>query len=249
MTNSNSSKNAVSHGAYSREVVLPWENAQDFNNLHEDLQNEYFPNGRSEEEAVLELAELHWRKRRLNVGSRLAFLRDRDISGLTEAGRNNGWEGIADYFAKTLDNNESTRETMRSLNKSLREVVVASHGVATKHMERMLAPDRANQEGKESAAAEFENVNLLINEMKAGVSVIGAQLRALESFGLDERVCERAYRPEVMERELKILAEIDKRIEKTITRLVVLKDLKKLYSPKEVKALPTETIGLPAKQP
>ena len=146
MSTSNSSKNALSHGAYSSEVVLPWENKQDFNDLHKSFQEELLPDGALEEETVYDLACLHWKKRRLNIGSQLAFRRDRDVSALTEAGRLNGWEGIAEHFAKTLDNNESARETMRSINKALREVVVPTYGLVTKRMEQMLLPDGANQE-------------------------------------------------------------------------------------------------------
>jgi hypothetical protein len=43
MTTSNSSKNALSHGAYSSQAVLPWENEQEFKDLHEDLREEFFP--------------------------------------------------------------------------------------------------------------------------------------------------------------------------------------------------------------
>ncbi len=220
MSTSKPSKNAISHGAYSSVVVLPHENEQEFKDLHEELREELFPNGRSEEEAVFDLASLHWKKRRLNIGSQLPFLRDRDVSALTEAGRLNGWQGIAEHFAKTLDNNESTRETMRSLNKDLREMVVPVHGLVTKHMQQMLAPDGTNQDSKQSAIAELEKLTAMMSEMKAVADIVGAALRVIESNGLDEKPCERAYRPDLMEQELKILAEIDKRIEKTITRLV-----------------------------
>jgi hypothetical protein len=249
MSTSNSSKNALSHGAYSRQVVLPWEDEQDFNDLYEELREELSPNGRSEEEAVFDLACLHWKKRRLNIGSQLAFLRDRDISALTDAGRRNGSEGIAEYFAKTLDNNESTRDTMRSMNRAMRELVVPVNGLATKHIQRMLASDGTNQESKQSGVAELEKLTVLMTEMKAAAGIIGAGLRLIESYGLDERPCERAYRPDLMERELKVLADIDKRIEKAIARLVTLKEYKRLYGTKEVKARPAEAISLPAKQP
>ena len=249
MPTSNSSKNALTHGAYSSVVVLLHENEQEFKDLHEELREELFPNGRSEEEAVFDLASLHWKKRRLNVGSQLPFLRDRDVSALTEAGRLNGWQGIAEHFAKTLDNNESTRETMRSINKSLREMVVPVHGLVTKHMEQMLVPDGTNQESKQSAIAELEKLTAVMSEMKAIGDMVAPTLRLIESYGLDERVCERAYRPDLMEQELKIHAEIDKRIDKTIVRLVQLKEYKRLYGTKEVKAQPVEAPRLPPKHP
>jgi hypothetical protein len=245
MTTSNSSKNAISHGAYSNEAVLPWENKQEFNDLLKELREDFFPDGRAQDDAVYDLACLHLKKRRLNVASRLAFLRDRDISGLTEAGRDNGWEGIADYFAKTLDNNEVTRDGMHDLSTAHREAVIKIHGVLTKQMTQILASDGTNQD-KNSAATVLAKLTEMMIEMKATSSVVSATLHAMRSYGLDERPCERAYRPDVMEKELKILGEIDKRIEKTIARLVVLKEYKKMYSPKEVKSLSAETISLPA---
>ena len=46
-------KNALSHGVYSSDIVLPWENEQQFNDLHQALREEYYPDGVSEEAAVL----------------------------------------------------------------------------------------------------------------------------------------------------------------------------------------------------
>src|SRR3977135_88237 len=78
MSNSKRSKNAMSHGLYASDVVLAWENEQDFKDLHESLRDEFNPEGASEEAAVFDLAHLQWKKRRLNVGSQLAFHRQPD---------------------------------------------------------------------------------------------------------------------------------------------------------------------------
>lgn len=66
MSNSKPSKNALSHGFYADEIVLPWEKQQEFDDLHEALRDEYCPDGVSEEAAVFDLASLHWK----NAGSR-----------------------------------------------------------------------------------------------------------------------------------------------------------------------------------
>src|ERR1039457_460382 len=50
------------HGLYSKDVLLPWDSKEDFLKLHEDLKTEFFPDGRAEEEAVLDLAFLYWQK-------------------------------------------------------------------------------------------------------------------------------------------------------------------------------------------
>ena len=55
-------KNALSHGAYAQDFVLPWENEQDFVDLHKGLRDELEPDGPSEEEVVLGVAGLYWKK-------------------------------------------------------------------------------------------------------------------------------------------------------------------------------------------
>jgi len=87
---------------------------------------------------------------------------------------------------------------------------------------------------------------LLANQMRLTSREIAPALSMIGNYDLDERLCERAYRPEILERELKILAEFDKRIEKKMVRLVQLKEYKRIYGTKEVKAQPAEAPRLPA---
>ena len=54
--------NALVHGLYTKDLLLPWDAREDFEKLHADLKVEFSPRGRAEEEAVLDLAVLHWRK-------------------------------------------------------------------------------------------------------------------------------------------------------------------------------------------
>lgn len=64
MTN-NRSFNAISHGLYVRDPILPWEDAKDYAAYTEGIRGELMPDGPLEEETVREIADLHWRKRRL----------------------------------------------------------------------------------------------------------------------------------------------------------------------------------------
>jgi len=73
LTKPNSSKNAVTHGFYATDVVLASENQQEFDDLLRAYQDEYCPGGVSEEAAVVELASLHWKKRRLEAGLKQAL--------------------------------------------------------------------------------------------------------------------------------------------------------------------------------
>ncbi len=70
MSNSKASKNAISHGFYSNDIVLSWENQQEFDDLLKALQDEYCPEAITEKLAVFDLASLHWKKRRIETRSR-----------------------------------------------------------------------------------------------------------------------------------------------------------------------------------
>ena len=115
-------KNAISHGVYSSDVVLPWENEQLFNDLHQALREEYYPDGVSEEAAVFELASLHWKRRRLTIGTQLAFHGQADADALAEAG-DDGWEGVARYLKKTSADGDRVCDVARALANSHTKVV------------------------------------------------------------------------------------------------------------------------------
>jgi hypothetical protein len=56
---------ALKHGAYSEAALLPGEDPAEFKALHEGLIADFKPNGRMEEETVLSIARLTWRRRNL----------------------------------------------------------------------------------------------------------------------------------------------------------------------------------------
>jgi hypothetical protein len=56
--------NAFKHGAFSAAAILPGEDPNDFLKLHSGLIKEWKPDGATDEDAVLSLANAIWRKRR-----------------------------------------------------------------------------------------------------------------------------------------------------------------------------------------
>src|SRR5262249_36498247 len=52
---------ALKHGAYSAVAVLPGESKADFDALHQQLRDEYAPNGVHEEHIISYMAQLIWR--------------------------------------------------------------------------------------------------------------------------------------------------------------------------------------------
>jgi hypothetical protein len=57
---------ALKHGGYSKELILPGEDPEEFESSYQELIAEYKPNGASEKEAILTLALNYWQKRRVN---------------------------------------------------------------------------------------------------------------------------------------------------------------------------------------
>jgi hypothetical protein len=251
MSKLSGSKNALKHGVYASDVVLSWENVNDFKDLHESFREEYRPVGASEEEAVFDLARLHWMKRRLNIGSQLAFHRHPDAAALTDAG-SGGWPGVAEYIKGTSGDGDRVAEAFRALARSHVATVQKVHSLIGEQAD-LISPcassaDPAERERKQTQSAEFDRLVSMMKELNVmNKELIVPALHLIENYDVDQKVAARAYRPDIMERNLKTEAEIDKRIEKAITRLVTIKEYKKLYSSKEIEGS-TEVLNLPAKR-
>ena len=56
---------ALKHGAYSATAVLPGESRAEFEKLHRDLMAEFTPSGALEDDIVMNIARLVWRKQNL----------------------------------------------------------------------------------------------------------------------------------------------------------------------------------------
>ena len=88
------SKNAITHGVYAEEVVLPWEDAQAFDKLHQDVRRDLKPSGYLQEQKVFDVAKELWRKQRLAIGYVLPFYKKQITPELMEAAKG-GIAGLA----------------------------------------------------------------------------------------------------------------------------------------------------------
>jgi hypothetical protein len=246
MSSSNRPKNALSHGVFASDVVLDWENKEDFEDLLENLRAEFCPNGASEEEAVFDIASLIWKKRRLNVGSQLAFHRHADAGALVEAGQRDGWSGVADYLKTSIGDGDRMCDAIRAMSKSHAVAFSKACALMDQRLQQMLA-GASDPEGKQSDSAESQQLIILAKELNITTGVMRDMLQLIETYDLDQKLSERAYRPEIMERELKIRAELDKRIEKAIQRLITVKEYKSFYGPKVIEAKHAGVVSLAPK--
>jgi hypothetical protein len=78
---------AFKHGGFSKTVLFPWEDADEFEALHRSLKDEWCPSGALEEDAVYTILTCIWRKRRIrdkrNLDT-LAALQHKDLEALSE---------------------------------------------------------------------------------------------------------------------------------------------------------------------
>jgi hypothetical protein len=77
---------ALKHGGFSKTILFPWEDVEEFEALHRSLQDEWKPSGALEEDAVFTILTCIWRKRRIrdkrNLDT-LAALQEREFDALT----------------------------------------------------------------------------------------------------------------------------------------------------------------------
>ena len=100
MSNSKSAaktRNALVHGIYSDELVLPWEKEEDFTELFESLRADLNPEGALEEEMVFDIARLHWLKRRAIRAVHIEFHTDPAADKLIELATKGGVQEIDRY--------------------------------------------------------------------------------------------------------------------------------------------------------
>ena len=73
-------KNAFKHGVYAKEIVLPNESAEGFEQLHQAFRLQYNPIDEAEEAIVRDLVGIQWQKVRLDGWLRRAFELDERVA-------------------------------------------------------------------------------------------------------------------------------------------------------------------------
>jgi hypothetical protein len=224
LSNSKPTKNAIFHGLYSDCTVLDGENPEEFRDLLEAFCDEYSPLSVSEEAAVFDLANLHWKKRRLEARSQRAL--------------------NMELAASMADVGDSVADSARAAAKSYLKAAEIACDQIFKTMQRVVG--KPDQPLDDSEMAEIERQRVSHQQLNIlGKELIAPMYHAAEKQKQDQLA--RAYNPDIMERELKIQAEIDRRIEKALKRLVLIKEYKTFYGAKCVDSAPIQIEALPAK--
>jgi hypothetical protein len=205
------SRNALVHGLYAKDVLLPWDSREDFEKLLEDLRAEFSPHGRAEEEAVLDLAFLHWHKQTLWRMWPTAVLKDPFTEDIVETERKS-WSGI--------------RKCLRAAAKDQRTLRGTADAQFAKLLSRVVGLEK-----KIAMASDEEATKLIEGKINALLHTINEHVlplvQVLNQGPNAEQAFDRAHAAESMEKIVRLEAALDARIAKVLARLVGLKEFKR----------------------
>src|SRR3974390_1405856 len=97
MTESRKKKNALTHGIYGKDILLPWESREEFEKRLADLKEEFQPSGRMENEIVFDVAHLRLQKDRVHQMWIAAAYADPFVADLVKAGQKS-WAGMLNHL-------------------------------------------------------------------------------------------------------------------------------------------------------
>ena len=202
-------RNALVHGLYAKDVLLPWDSKEDFERLHEDLKAEFCPHGRAEEEAVLDLAFLHLDKQTIRRMRQSAVLNDPFTQDIVQTQRKS-WSGIR----KRL---RAGAKDMRNL-QNMAEEQFSKFRLDVERLQRKL-----------EQSTDREEIKVLESKIAASLHLMSEYLTPLlQQQGPNaEQAFDNMYAPESMEKIVRLEAAIDARLAKTMGRLIGLKEFKR----------------------
>lgn len=190
---------------------MPWDSKKDFEKLHEDLKVEFSPHGRAEEEAVLDLASLHWQKHTLWRLRHVAVLKDPFTQDILQTDRKS-WSGI--------------RKRLRSAARSERTMLGALQAENAKLLGKI---KRFHKEI--DATTNTQDVKLIEDKMNALLRVVSDHvfplLERVRQGPNAEQAFDSVYAAESLEKVIRLEAALDARIAKVLARLVGLKEFKR----------------------
>jgi hypothetical protein len=201
-------------GVSARDVVLPWESKDEFEQLYQQLTAELSPHGRMEEDIVFDVAILRLRKYRLLKMKRIAELKDPFFIELMQSGKKS-WSAIRKHLR---EQDEDGKTISGAITNTLSELTEAA-----KELARAQKTKGMEQEEVERTEQKLSGIMKVVSEHLIPV------LHAVNAGPSAQKSFEQAYLPEYNDGILKYEAAIDSRIDKLLGRLVNLKEYKRVY--------------------
>lgn len=204
-------QNALVHGVYSSDIVLPWERAEDFNELLQGIRSDFKPNGTTEDDIVFEIADLHWKKRRINRALQLAFLQSSVAAEIEKSGKRSV-SGIRRFFKKQRINEGREQRQFAAAVVSLSEATTS-------------LADCANSKKKLSKGKLAANLRSVISEIEG----LRPHIEAAAKPQAEEKVADSGYGFDTIAHGCEMEERLDALIEKKIKRLIIIREFQRQY--------------------
>jgi hypothetical protein len=203
--------NALLHGVYTRDVLMPWDSKEDFLQLHRELVEEFFPNGRAEEETVLDLAFQHWHKRTLWRLWQSAVIRDKFTEEILQTG-GKSWIQV--------------RRRLRAAARDERTLLGTIEDTVTKSVSEVqrLGKKIVKNSGPQEIADLAPRLDALLKVVTDSLLPL---LNSVRQAPDAEQAFDNAHAPDGLEKIMRLEAAVDARIGKLLSRLVCLKEFKR----------------------
>ena len=221
-------KNALTHGIYGKDILLPWESREEFEKLLADLQAEFQPSGRMENEIVFDLAHLRWQKYRVHRMWIAAAYADPFMSDLVKAGEKS-WAGMRNHL-------KCKAKEKRTMSELLNESFLEQTAEAAKTLAELIQTDALTDSATKTSEMRKREANAFKNVAQDFAIPLIEAWKDRPNAGDSLR---RAYSPEYLEPIIRVEAMIDARNDKALARLVHIKEYKRLaatYSPPLISA-------------
>ena len=206
----NNVANALIHGLYAKDVLLPWDSKEDFLRLLRELTDEFFPVGRAEEQTVLDLAFLYWRKETLRRLWKSEVLRDKFTDEIVQTDARS-WSEVNKRLRASARRERNLLGTLESaVTKGLSEV------------------QRVGMKIAEKGQSDTKELLLQLEvSMKVVVDTLLPVLNAERQAPNPEQAFENSHSPDRLEKIMRLEASLDAQINKVLARLVGLKEFKR----------------------
>lgn len=209
--------NALKHGIYSEQVVLPWERVDEFEPILRSYQDELNPEGALENDIVGQIAQLQWFKRRLLRHHKMQLVTHPHAGELA---------GVADQGYPAVEQFVCEGRIANTANAGNKGVLLSPSQLEAV-IDRMVAQAKNGGGVPDSTKApEPKPVKAIVKDLKD----------RLEMEAASECILDQVYRPQAMGRLVRELGSLDSRIDKAIGRLVTIKEYKARYGKKTITA-------------
>ncbi len=237
------SKNALVHGLYASDIILPWKSEEVFACLFRELKAEFMPSGRQQMETVLSIARLNFLKHRLMRSTQLACRNDPFLVELEKAGAKT-WADVSAVIQQKATAQDTLRTDMQMASQELTTALKNAS-------DAMTADDKDSQEIWKKVEFIHDIFHKFHDPLYKKVfdkfyqrnPRVADQNKPGAFIERPETLVEQAYHPDYLEKLVRLEASIDARIDKLLQRLVTLQEYRRFKKEAGSKTIPQSPSG------